>query len=146
MRPKLVDEHATGAVHGLDCAILAVDLGGIHVVLIVLPMPRIFPKGAGENYGSLNFDITLLAVKVAPIVGEDIFEHHAVGQEEREALALVQKGKQLEFLAEFYVVALFGLFKHVEVGLHFVLLCKGNAVDAGEHLVLFVSAPICAGD
>ena len=38
MRLKVVDEDAAGAVHGLDGKILIVDDGGIHIVLIVVPV------------------------------------------------------------------------------------------------------------
>ena len=39
----------------------------------MFPVPGIFPEGTGENDGRLNFDIPFLAVKFAPIVGENVF-------------------------------------------------------------------------
>ena len=44
------------------------------------------------------------------------------------------------------VVALLGLLQHLEVGVLVFLLAPGGAVDALEHLVLRVSAPVGAGD
>ena len=38
VRLEIVHEDAAGAVHGLDREILAVDDGGVHVVLIVIPV------------------------------------------------------------------------------------------------------------
>ena len=47
----LVYQDAARAVHGFDGEILVVDDGGIHVVLIMVPMPRPLPQGAAENDG-----------------------------------------------------------------------------------------------
>ncbi len=46
-RRELVDKHTAGAVHGFDRTVLAVDFGSIHVVFVVVPVPRIFPEIAG---------------------------------------------------------------------------------------------------
>ena len=143
---KLVDEHAAGAVHGLDGALLPVDLGRIHVVLIMIPVPRSLPKRPRHDHGRLHLDIAVAAVDLTPVVDEQVFEHHAVGQEEGEAAALVEEREELELSPELDMVALFRLFEHDEVGVHLLLLRKRGAVDAGEHLLLFVAAPICARD
>ena len=141
---KLVDEHAAGAVHGLDGALLPVDLGRIHIILIVIPMPRGLPQRPCHDHGRLHLDIAVAAVDLTPVVNEQVFEHHAVGQEEGEAAALVEEREELEFPAELDVVTLLRLFEHDEVGIHLLLLCKRGAVDAGEHLLLFVAAPVSA--
>ena len=38
VRGKFVHEHAAGAVHRFDRAVLSVDLGRVHVFLIMIPM------------------------------------------------------------------------------------------------------------
>ncbi len=39
-----VDQHAAGAVHGLDAVLLVVDDGGVHVVLVVIPVAGGLPQ------------------------------------------------------------------------------------------------------
>jgi len=53
--------------------------------------------------------------------------------------------EQVEFAAELAVVALFRLFQHGEVLLQFVLGGPGRAVDALQHLVAVVAAPVGTG-
>ena len=52
--------------------------------------------------------------------------------------------KQVEFAAQFAVVALLGFFEHGEVLLQLVLAGPGGAVDALQHLIVAVAAPIGA--
>ena len=80
----------------------------------------------------------------APIVNELVFEHHALGQEEREAGAFVHHCKQAEFLAELAVVTLFGFLQHVDIFIQIRLFFKSGCIDALEHLVFFAAAPVCA--
>ena len=53
--------------------------------------------------------------------------------------------EQVEFAAELAVVALLGLLEHLQVLLQFVLRRPGRAVDALQHLVAVVAAPVGAG-
>ena len=146
VRLGLVHEQAARAVHGLDRAVLAVDLGRVHVLLVVIPVSRGLPERAVEDDGRLHFDVALAAVDLTPVVDERVFEDHAVGQEEREALALGQQREQLQLLAKLDMIALLRLFEHLEILVHLVLLGECRAVDTGEHLLLFVAAPVCARD
>ena len=89
MRRKLVNEHAARAVHRLNGAVLFVDDRRIHIVFIVVPVPRIFPQRARKNNGRLNFHVSLFAVQFAPEIDKCVFQRHTVRQKEGEALALV---------------------------------------------------------
>ena len=81
----------------------------------------------------------------APIVDKGVSENHAVGQEERESGALVHDGEQAEFLAELSVVALLRLFEHMKIIVKILFLRESGSVDSLEHLVVRVTAPVCAG-
>ena len=72
VRRKLVHEHSAGAVHGLHSAVLAVDLRRVHIVFIVLPVSRIFPKRAGHDHRRLHFNVALSSMKLTPIVDEHV--------------------------------------------------------------------------
>ena len=49
VRLARVDHHAARAVHGLDGVVLAVDDGGVHVLLIVLPVAGALPQRTVEE-------------------------------------------------------------------------------------------------
>jgi hypothetical protein len=66
----LVDQDGAGAVHRFDGEILAIDLGGVHVLFVVLPVAGSLPKFAGENGRGLDFEIAVLAVDLVPIIQE----------------------------------------------------------------------------
>ena len=89
----LVDQHAAGAVHGLDGEVLLVDDGGIHVVLVVVPVAGALPQGAVEHDGGGDLHIAVALMHLPPVVDEGVLQHHAAGQEEGEAGALVHNGE-----------------------------------------------------
>ncbi len=95
VRGVFIYKHTAGAVHRLNRTVLAVDFGGIHVVLIVVPVTGIFPKASCKDNGRLNFYVALSAVQIAPEIYKRIFKHHAVRQKEGKAFALVQKREKL---------------------------------------------------
>ena len=141
-----IDEHAAGAVHRLDCIVLFVDLRGIHILAIVKPMPRGLPELTAENHRRADLLITVAAMYLAPIVEQCVAQCHSVRMEEREARPLLMQAEEIQFSAEFSVVALCRLLQHVQVGIEFFLLLKRRAVDPLQHLVLLAAAPVCTCD
>ena len=141
---KLVDQHAAGAVHGLYRVILAVYYGGVHVVLVVIPVAAPVPQLLIENYRSGDFHIAVSLMHLAPVLEQGVAQHHALGEEEGEAGALLHEGEQAELLAQLAVVALLGLLDAGDVLLKVGLLFKSGAIYALKHLVLFAAAPVCA--
>ena len=142
----LVDEYAAGAVHRLDGEVLVVDLGGVHVFLIVIPVAGLLPEFAAQNHRRLDLLIAGLAVDLAPVVFQQIAQDHALGEEEGEAGALVKDVEQVELAAQLAVVALLGLLKALHIGVQILAAGEGRAVDALQHLVFLVAAPVRAGD
>ena len=142
VRLELIDQNAAGAVHGLDGKVLAVDDGGIHIVLIVIPVTGGLPQGAAHDLRGLYLDILPLLVYLAPVVDQGVFEHHALGQVEREAGGLVAEGEQAELAAELAVVAALGFLDAGEVLVKLVLLRESDAVDTLEGLTAGVAAPV----
>ena len=82
------------------------------------------------------------------LLGEffQLLDHHAaVWQPERQARTdLVIEDEDLQFLAQFAMVALLGFFELPEIILQLLRVLPGRAVDALEHLVLLVAAPVRA--
>ena len=75
-----------------------------------------------------------------------LFDHDAaVGAKERQAGAhLVVKEEDLQLLAQLAVIALLGLFQLQQVVLELLGVLPGRAVDALQHLVVLVAAPVGA--
>ena len=145
VRLAFVYQHAAGAVHGLDRIVLAVDDGGIHVVLIVVPVAAAVPELLVEDDGRGYLDVAVSLVHLAPVLEQRVLEDHAVRQEEREAGPLVREHEQAELTSELAVVTLLRLFKTIQIGLKFLLFEKTCAVDPLEHLPAGIAAPVCAG-
>ena len=146
VRLRLVHQHAARAVHRLDRVVFAVDDGRVHVVLIVVPVAGAVPQRLIQDDRRGDLHIAVALVDLAPVVDQRVAQHHALRQEEREARALLREHEQAEVAAELAVVALLRLLEHREVLVERALLRERNAVDALEHLVLRVAAPVGAGD
>ena len=117
-----VDQHAAGAVHGLDGVILVVNDGGVHILLVVVPVAGPLPQLAVQDDGSGDLHIAVLLVDLPPVVQQGVLQDHALGQEEGEAGALVPQHEQSQFLAQLPVVPLLGLLDPLEVGVQLLLL------------------------
>ena len=110
----------------------------------MIPVAGTVPKLLIQDDRRGDLDIAVALVHLPPVVDQRVLEHHALGQEEREAGALVHDREQAQLLAELAVVALLCLLQHGQVGVEVGLLFKRRAVNALEHLVLFTAAPVCA--
>lgn len=58
----------------------------------------------------------------------------------------MREAEKLQLLAQLAVVAFLGLLHHRQILVEHRLLGEGDAVNAGEHLVLLVAAPVGSGD
>ena len=141
-----VHQHAARAVHGLNAVLFVVDDGGVHVVLVVVPVARGLPQLLVHDERRGDLHVAGLVVDLAPVVQQRVLKDHAVRQEEREAGGLVAHHKEVHLAADLAVVALLGLLQHVHVLVELFLGGKGDAVDAGEHLVVLVTLPVSARD
>ena len=141
-----VHQHAARAVHRLNAVLFVVDDGGVHVVLVVVPVTRGLPQLLVHDERRGDLHVAGLVVDLAPVVQQRVLKDHAVGQEEREAGGLVAHHKEVHLAADLAVVALLGLLQHVHVLVELFLGGKGDAVDAGEHLVVLVALPVSARD
>ena len=138
----LIDQHTAGAVHGLDGVILPVDDGGVHIVLVVVPVAGAVPEGLVEDDGSGNLHVAVLLVDLPPVVQQGVAQNHALGQEEGEAGALIHQGKEAQLLPQPAVVPLPGLLQLGQVLVQLLLLGEGDAVNPLEGLAAGVAPPV----
>src|SRR5262249_35547368 len=90
----------------------------------------------------------LVAARVERLPGEPFqlaHEHHAAGQPERCPWRDVVEVEEVELAAELAVIALLRLLEAPEILVELVLRRPRGAVDALEHRVLLVPAPVRAG-
>ena len=83
--------------------------------------------------------------RLAHVILDYAVERPAVLVPENHARRLGLKMEQVHLRAEAAVVALFGLFKALQVRLQLLVVGPRGAVDALQRLVVVVAAPIGAG-
>ena len=142
----VVDEHAARAVHRLDRIVFTVDLREVHVLFVMIPVAGRLPELTVQDDRRLDLLVAVAAMDIAPVIDELIADDHAVRMEEREARAFLMQAEEVELLAELAVIALLGLLEHVQVRIEVSLLLEGRAVDALQHLVVLITAPVSTGN
>ena len=70
----------------------------------------------------------------------------ALGVPEHHARTFLLEMKQVELAAELAMIALLGFLDLLQISVEFFLLCERRAVDARQHRIVAVAAPIGAGD
>ena len=140
---RLVDEHVRKAVHRLDAVGLFVDFRKVHVLAIVVEMPRALPEIRLEERRSPD-DVVAPPEVFALLEGfqymtqdrtPGMVDHHPGPH-------LVTEAEKIQFPAQLPVVPPLGFFQEVEILLEAVLVGKGRSVYALEHGVLFVAPPV----
>ena len=89
MNAAVIGEHSTRAVHRFDGVILLVDLGGVHVLFVVIPVAGSLPELPAHHGWGVDFLVTVLRVDLSPLVEELIHGDHAVRKEEWHAWSVV---------------------------------------------------------
>ncbi len=143
---RTVYHDTAGAVHGLDAVILPIDLGGIHIVLIVIPVAGGLPQVAVHDQRGRNLYIAVPGVNLTPVIDQCVFQRHALGQEEGEAGAFIAEHEQAHFLAKTAVIPLFSLFHELQMLIQLCLVRKAMPLIRVS-ILLFLSffqyAPDC---
>ena len=140
----LVDEDVAGAVHRLERVLALFRFRDEHVLAVLVPVAGLLPQRLVENLRPLHFLVAVFAVHAAHVLLDFLPQRPALGMPEHHARRGFVDVKQIEFAAQLAVVALFGLFQHAQVGFLVFLLGPGRAVDALEHLVVVIAAPVGA--
>src|SRR5215211_628015 len=148
MGRRVVERHVTREVHRLQpIARLAVHHRWEHGVSVVLQVPTLGVELFVDQVSGPDVLVAVAALHLADVAFHEMPEHLALGQEQRDAGTGVRReGEEMKVLADLAVIPLSGLLETLEVGLQFLLGRPGGAVDAGEHRVLLVAAPVGSGD
>ena len=146
---RTVDLAVVRAVHRLEQVLLTLDRG-VDRLEGVLAVLGIVARGDVEllvaDVRGDDLLVAVLLLHVAQELLQTVAQCGALRQPERKTLAhALREGEQFEVLAQLAVVALLGLFHHLEVLVEHRLLGERDAVDTREHLVLLVAAPVGSG-
>ena len=139
---RAVDQRVAGAVHRLHPELALVDLDEEHVLLVVLVVPRAPPQARLEDLRRHDLLVPVALVQLPDVVDEEVVEDRPLGQEKRARGRGGVEHEQFELAPNLPVVALGGLLQHLDVLAQGVLRLERRPVDALEHGVALVAAPI----
>ena len=142
----LEDQDVARAVHRLQARIRASPLSVVNMFSRYLSQWPVFShRRLVEDLRALDLLVAVVAVDLAHVLLHALPHRPALGVPEHQAGRMVVDVEQVQLAAQLAVVALFGLFQHGQVLLQLVLGGPGRAVDALQHLVAVVAAPVGAG-
>ena len=153
------DEDVRGAVHGFEghqvrlagqdraFVLAARDFIGDdeHVFAVLAPVAGLLPLARVHQLGGLHFLVGGGVEAAAQIGFERAPQHEALGVPEHAALRFGLEVEEVHLLADAAVIALGGFLEADQVGVELLLVEPARAVDAAEHRVRLVAAPVCAG-
>ena len=141
-----VQERGGRAVHRLDGELLLVRVGEVHVLVVVVVVAGALPEGGVEHLRGDDLLVAVTFVEASHVGGERVVERRAAREEERARGGDGVEEEEAQLLPEPAVVAPTGLLQPFQVRLQRVLGLPRGAVDALQHLVALVAAPVRARD
>ena len=141
----LVDQDVAGAVHRLQGVVALLALRREHRVLVLVPVAAQFPQRLVDHLRTLDLLVAVVLVDLAHVLLDALPDRPALRVPEHHAGRVIVDVEQVELAAQLAVVALLGFLQHRQVLREFFLRRPGRAVDALQHLVAVVAAPVGAG-
>ena len=133
------------AIHWLDGKITRFRGGGKHVLAVIFPVPGFFPEAAIQHLRGANLLITVVAKHAAHVLLHHLPNCPAVGVPEHHTWRIFLSMEQILMLADFTVVALFGFFKAVQIGIQRLLVSPRCTVNTLQHFIFGITAPVGTG-
>src|SRR6202171_4114584 len=143
----LEDLHMSGAVHGLDrVEPLVGGLGEKHVLAELLQVPGLLPQSHVHEFRSTHLLVAGRVLALAHVADERLEHGPAPGVPEHRARRLFLQMEQVEILANAPVIAPLRLLEPVQILVELLLVGPGGAVNALQHLVVRIAAPVSPRD
>ncbi len=156
----LEDQDMRGAIHRLqghpfglarDDRAFTLAVGHLvghreHVFAVFAPMARLLPLAHVHQLRRLDFLVARAVNRAAHIGLEFAPDGEAVRVPEHAAVGFLLQMEQVHLLPQPPVIALGGLLQPRQMRIELLLAEPAGTVDAGEHRVLLIAAPVCAGD
>ena len=137
--------NVAGAVHRFNgkCPLFAVQRE--HIVAKFVGVAGALPEREVDNLRRFNLLIAVLALRLAHVRFNGVVDAPAVGVPKHRAGRLLLHMEKVELFTQLAVVALLRLGQPVEVGFQLFRVAPGGAVNALQHGIVTVAAPIGAG-
>ena len=142
---RLVDLDVARAVHRLHAQRPAVLLGEEHVLAVLVPVAGAAPDVDRVDDRRAHLAVAAILVQLAPEPGQLVPDHHPSRVPERRPRGDLGGVEEVELAADAAVVAAAGLLQQPQVLVQVGLLEERGAVDAGEHRLVRVAAPVRPG-
>ena len=137
--------HMAGAVHRLDRELPALGFQREHVLAELGGMAGFLPQREIHQLRRVDFLVAVGTLLFAHVLLDVLVQGPAAVVPEDLARRLFLDVEQVELLADTAMIALLGLFQAMQIGLQFLLVAPGSAVDALQHFVARVAAPVGTG-
>ena len=134
--------HVPRAIHRLDRVLAILRRRDEHVLAVVVPVAGLFPERFIEDLRTTNLLVAAVAIHLAHVLLHDLPDRPATGVPEHKARRLLLHMEQVEFAAQAAMIAFFRLFQAGEIGLECLLVGPRGAIDALQHFVVRIAAPI----
>jgi hypothetical protein len=108
-----VDQYMEWTIHRFDHIILPIYIHRrIHAFAVEIPMPAGFPDIEVSNMRGIEQIVTILEMFVFPKIFDDLANQGSLGMPENQSrTSLFMETEQVQLLAYFAVVTLFGFFQ-----------------------------------
>ena len=143
---RAVQDSGGRAVHRLDGEFLLVRVGEVHVLAIIVVVAGALPERRVEHLRGDDLLVTVALVQAANVGRQCVRQRCAARQEERTRGGDGVEEEEPQLLPEPAVVAPSSLLQPLQVRLQRILGLPSGAVDALQHLVVLVAAPVRARD
>src|SRR6516225_10414133 len=151
LQAMLEDLHMARTIHRLQrepalvLGLVARRLRREHVLAVPVPMAGGLPQYLVQDLRRVH--LAVIAGKAPAHVGDDGLENRpALRVPEHHTGPFFLEVKEVELAAEPAVIALLGFLDLPEISVELVLLCEGRTVNAGQHRIVGIAAPIGASD
>ncbi len=147
LQPVLEDLDMAGAVHRLDGVNAVIVLAlrrHEHVFGVGRDVARRHPQLLVHQLRRVDFLIAGFGLPAADVVLQHLEQRPALVMPEHRARRFFLEMKQVHLASETPMVALLGFLDLFQVSVEVFLLGERGAVDARQHRVVAVAAPICA--
>ena len=105
-------------------------------------MTRFFPQAFIDDLWAFDFTVAIVAINLTHVLLDTLPQRPAPGMPKHQAWRMVIEVKQIKLASNFSVVAFFCFFEHCDVLCQVFFGRPGRAIDALQHFIVMVAAPI----
>ncbi|MNM90269.1 hypothetical protein D3C81_1025190 [compost metagenome] len=138
--------HVARAVHRLQRIGALFRFSEEHVVLVVVPVTGLLPQAHVQDLRAAHFAVTAVAIDLAHVLLDNLPDRPALRMPEHQARRFFLQMEKILLLADAAVIAHFGFFDALDVGLKLLLVGPRGAINALQLLVLGIATPVRTGD